>query len=307
MSSSNKKGFYYQASGNAFGGRIDQPFPQLLSALAPISLPSAGGYASARHEGFRAHELISIEAAYTQVAGSTDARGTFTTLSTSVIEGLNVNNIFFADRIAAQISLAFTVGAEYPRVSFLGTELLGLRIGGVELRPEFNFGVFHGPDPDKYPTRPLVDDPSFLKRASSQLAAVEKLFGWGAEANPGSGAERSSKADTQEAGSADNGTEAANPGQGSLLCSVVEKIEIANGTLPGSQVGHAISIPNFGSIFLAELIAGRGSFDLTMLRLELGCPVSGTVSAGQAAAAASAGSIATSRKKGSGGGMGSGG
>jgi hypothetical protein len=71
------------------------------------------------------------------------------------------------------------------------------------------------------------------------------------------------------------------------------------------QVGHAITIPNFGSIFLAELFVTHGAYDLTMLRLELGCPVSGTVSAGQAAVAA-AGSIATAKRKGSGGGTGSG-
>jgi hypothetical protein len=300
MSSSRKSSFYYQAHANALGGRLDQPFEQILPVLAPISLPSAGGYASARHERFRAAEILSVESAYTQVAGSATGDKTFTTLTTSVIEGLNVNNILYADRIVAQISLAFTQGLPYPKVSFLGTELLGLRIAGVELKPEFNFGVFHGDDPGKYPAHPVVNDADFRERADAQFEKVGKLFGWRSDDKPAPESES-----TGSSAAAKDG-QAAGAGHGGVLCSVVEKIEIAKGTLPGTQVGHAITIPNFGAIFLAELFVTHGAYDLTMLRLELGCPVSGTVSAGQAAAAASAGSIATAKKKGSGDGSGSG-
>jgi len=299
MSSSRKRGFYYQAHANAFGGRLDQPFEQILPVLAPISLPSAGGYASARHEGFRAAEVISVASASTQVAGSASSEKTFTTLTTSVIEGLNVNNILYADRIVAQISLAFTEGFEYPKVSFLGTELLGLRIGGVELKPEFNFGVFHGSDPDKYPTASTLDNADFHNHVRGQWATLREFF----ESKPDK--EQPAYQWAQDFGDADTITDKGYTGRGGVLCSVVKGFEPTKGTLPGTQVGHAISIPNFGTIFLAELLVGHGSFDLTMLRLELGCPVSGTVSAGQAAATSSANSVATAKKHGSGGGVGS--
>jgi hypothetical protein len=300
MSSTRKRGFYYQAHANALGGRLDQPFEQILPVLAPTSLPSAGGYASARHEGFRAAEILSVASAYTQVAGSASSEKTFTTLTTSVIEGLNVNNILFADRIAAQISLAFTEGSLYPKVSFLGTELLGLRIAGVELKPEFNFGVFHGPDPAKYPTTSILDSGDFHTHVRDQWSALRAFF----ESKPKE--EQPAHQWAQDFGDPDTITDEGYTGRGGVLCSVVKGFEPTRGTLPGTQVGHAITIPNFGAIFLAELIVADSSFDLTMLRLELGCPVSGTVSAGQAAVATNAGTVATGKTKGSGGGHGSG-
>jgi len=47
---------------------------------------------------------------------------------------------------------------------------------------------------------------------------------------------------------------------------------------PARSFGHVIHIPDFGTIFLAELTVNHNSFDLTMIRLELGCIADGTAS-----------------------------
>jgi hypothetical protein len=39
-------------------------------------------------------------------------------------------------------------------------------------------------------------------------------------------------------------------------------------------------VPDFGNIFLGELLTSHHAFRLTMIRLEMGCGVHGTVSGG---------------------------
>jgi hypothetical protein len=244
MSSSRRRAFYYQANANAFGGRLDQPFEQVLPVLAPTSF-------------------------------SRSPSGSFTTLATSVVEGLNVNNVLFADRIVAQISTSFSEEHPYPKVSFLGTAFEGLRIGGLELEPVFNLGICDGGTPEKYPPVSALHNRDFHAQVRQQTEKFrEFLDGLPRE-------ERARHEWVHDYADAGNNTEDEISKRGSLLCSVVEGIETAGGSLPGAQVGHAIHIPDFGRIFLAELIVGHHSFDLTMIRLELGCPVSGTVSVAQ--------------------------
>jgi hypothetical protein len=276
MSSSKRRAFYYQANANAFGGRLEQPFDQVLPVLAPTSLPSAGGYASARHEEFRVAEIISIARSSSQVAGSTSPSGSFTTLVTSVVEGLNVNNILFADRIVAQISTSFSEEHSYPKVSFLGTTFEGLRIGGIALEPVFNLGICDGGERGRYPAVSALHNRDFHERVRQQGEKFREFL------NDLPLEERAHHEWVQDYADAGHNTEDEILQRGSLLCSVVEGIEGAGASLPGTKIAHAIHIPDFGRIFLAELIVGHHSFDLTMLRLELGCPVSGTASVAQA-------------------------
>jgi hypothetical protein len=74
-----------------------------------------------------------------------------------------------------------------------------------------------------------------------------------------------------------------------IVCSLVEHVDIkdisvknADGNSvqippPGTSVGHVIHIPDFGTVFLAELRVNHNSYNLTMIRLELGCLAEGTV------------------------------
>jgi hypothetical protein len=47
---------------------------------------------------------------------------------------------------------------------------------------------------------------------------------------------------------------------------------------PARCLGHVIHVPDFGTIFLAELKVNHNSFHLTMIRLELGCIADGSAS-----------------------------
>jgi hypothetical protein len=63
--------------------------------------------------------------------------------------------------------------------------------------------------------------------------------------------------------------------RGHLLCSLVT--EYRNGDSKNTY-GHVIHVPGFGNIFLAELTFDQNAYHLTMIRAEMGCASSGTVS-----------------------------
>jgi hypothetical protein len=197
-------------------------------------------------------------------------------LVTSVVEDLNVNNILFADRIVAQISTSFSERSPFPKVSFLGTAFEGLRIGNLEVRPVFNLGLLDGGERGKYPTVSYLDDRDFHERVGVQTSRFSEFL----EELPRE--EQVHHEWAQDYANADTNTHEEILRRGNVLCSLVEGFEETEASRPGTQIGHAIHIPDFGRILLAELIVGHHSFDLTMLRLELGCPVSGTASAAQA-------------------------
>ena len=50
------------------------------------------------------------------------------------------------------------------------------------------------------------------------------------------------------------------------------------GEFPGRGFGNVLEIPEFGKIFLAELLVDHNSFRLIGIRLELGCASHGKVS-----------------------------
>jgi hypothetical protein len=69
---------------------------------------------------------------------------------------------------------------------------------------------------------------------------------------------------------------------GYLLCSLVDGV---GGAIPGRSFGHVLEVPDFGRIFLGELIVSPPSFRISMVRAELGCTVHGGGSGPTAAVA----------------------
>jgi hypothetical protein len=268
----------YQASASAFGGRLERPIDQNLPSLATTCLPSVGGYHSARHPNFQFHEIISIDEAYTHVGGSFDQRtGNWMTIASSVIKGLNVGHTLFADRIVGQISIEHHADGVHPTVSFLGTHFDGLRIGNCELNPTLQLGLCNHPDAaGGFPKQSYLKNTSFVNEARDQS---QKFMQFWLGDQPAAGKFLPGKKGVAQDG---ENTKDAVEDRGSVLCSIVKDI---GGKCGGKTYGHAIQIPHFGLIYLGELTVGCGSFDLTMLRLDLGSPIAGSVAAAQAAAA----------------------
>jgi hypothetical protein len=258
---------FYHAKAYVLNAQIEQPLRSEISPQALVELPQDGAYRFEEAGPFQLFGVLSYRSGYTQVAGhpSTKRRG-FTTLTTSVVEGLNVLDVVTADRVVGQISTERPYDGEVPSVTFLGTRFVNLRIGGHPVDVHQDIHIL-GPKPDDDVS--YLDDPDALARMSSQYTRIREtpdLPDWVAEQF------RWDKAATQGS---------------SASCSLVNNITGA----PGMSFGHVIDLPHFGKIFLGEVSIDRqkaetGSYDidtyhfkLTMIRLEMGCIGTGNATA----------------------------
>lgn len=267
MRSNAQKVFYYHADASSLGGFIEEPFEAIIPAASSISLPAVGGYAANRTEALNFKEIISCRSAYTRVSGrSIDEGGPWSTQVTSVVEGLNILEIVTAERMVAQISVEHPREGGESSISFVGSHFEGLRIGGSEVCPRLNSRLMGtGSEADNDSSRIMW--PALLQTGHGQAREIVRSV---TESASRSGWEWA----LQRYGWMDEKREQKK--DGCVLCSLVDGVE---GTVPGKKIGHFLEIPEFGRIFLAEIMAFPHSIQLTMVRAELGCNVHGKVSA----------------------------
>jgi hypothetical protein len=238
-----KQTYSYHAHGHALGGQIERPFDQIIEVQAGMSLPTTGGYGSARAENFRFQEIVSFGAAYTQVSGShNEESGSFTTLVSSTVERLNILDVVTADRVVARLSSEHPPAQEEPRIRLLGSHFENLRIAGCPVDVE-------------------LADELFLKLDTFE--AFRKEFESNAEF-------RKMAEDPLQTGQAQKLPER----HGVIVCSLLKDLKTF---CPGlKRQGYTIIVPCFGKIFLAEVRAQYSRRTLTMIRFDLNCAVCGT-------------------------------
>jgi len=265
--------FFGQAE--VLSGHLNIPLMQDIKQQAFVKLPAEGGYRSEQAQNYRLEGVISFETAYTQVSGS-QSRKTghgWNTLVTSAITGLNVLDVVTADRVVAQISTEHPLEGYTPIVTFLGTRFENLKIGGHPVNPVLDLAIC-GPKPNN--DQQYIQDPGFLGRVGQQYAQINSAKGvpdliakkYNASLlNP-------AKIKTQAAAAQSNPNQTPKP---TIECSLVNSV--AQG-LPGTSFGHVIDVPNFGTVYLANLIVDDDSFNLTMIKLDLGCVADGNADMG---------------------------
>ena len=273
VDSANQPGHHFCAAANVLYADLKQPLREKIRPQASVELSGDGHYQFRQADPFHFEGIISYKGGYTQVAGHPSLKTAgFATLSTSVIEGLNVLDVVTADRVVAQISTVHPVYGEgqVPSVTFLGTRFDNLRIDGHKVEVERNLEILG--------SKPVNDESYFnnrevLDRISQQydsIATSPNLPEWVAQEYPKN--------------------RPALLGQTELRCSLVNSVKKS----PGFTFGHVIDLPHFGKIFLGELkivrTAGDATkgkcdtyrFQLTMIKLQMGCVGDGTVGAGSA-------------------------
>lgn len=258
----------YHAEADIFKADLEQPFHEKIRPQAYVKLHGESHYQFKYAPPFRVEGILSYQSGYTQVAGHRSSKPGhgYATLTTSVIEGVNILEVLTADRLVAQISTEHPLDGAVPSVSFLGTRFENLRIAGHKLEIDTNLDIL-GPKPDH--------DASYFEQQSVQneisqqyekLSTAPNLPDWARERYPSNGAAK------QQADQFD--------------CSLVSAVHNYPGTF-----GHVFEIPHFGKFFLGELKVKRERartqtdydtyrFILTMIRMELGCPVVGGGSMG---------------------------
>ena len=220
--------------------------------------------------------------------------GASVTLATSVVENLNILNVVTADRVVAQISTTHFPDQYVPEVTFLGTHFENLRIARHKVIPILNLKLAgQKPENDQHY---VADNTSLMSVVKEQY---KNLAGWlkGRNGMRAAGPDGSltlqyygGKPDYNKIQSDVASAREADGTSDGITCSLVEDVVIepikdgsetserdANELVDG-KCGHVIHIPDFGTIFLAELKVNHNSFDLTMIRVELGCIADGDAS-----------------------------
>jgi hypothetical protein len=260
MRSEAKKTFYYHADANSLGGFIEKPFPRIIPSQASVSLPSVGGFATTRTEAFNFEEIVSCRSAYTRVSGSQLAPdGPWSMTATAVVEGLNILEVITAERLVAQVSVEYPRDGGYLEVSLAGSSFDGLRLGGCDASPALNSKLLCG-------AKARLTLPVFRQTGQEQVGtmirSVEEdqnrdAFRWVLDRFGWMAADREPEEDR------------------CVLSSLVDGVDRA---VPGSSFGHFVEIPDFGRIFLGELLVCRHSIQLSLIRAELGCGTTGQTS-----------------------------
>jgi hypothetical protein len=243
--------YYYNAQGHALSAQIVRPFHHTIDVQAGMSLPTIGGYGSVRVTDFRLKEVVSFKSASTHVSGSFNEHDkSYTTMVSVVIEGLDFWQVVTADRVVARIASRHPVDEREPHITVLGSHFDNLRIAGCPVNIEFDTELFQRIDTFEKLLKELDSNKRFRKTA---LGPYYK------------GKDRKLPCDG-----------------GIVLCSLVKDMEV---NCPGvTQQGHVFTVPEFGKVFVAEVVAEHSHRILTMVRFEMGSPGGGTGTAGQAQA-----------------------
>jgi hypothetical protein len=264
MNASEERVFHYHADANALGGVLTHPYKTVITTGANSSLSNAGGYNSSPTLPFHLDHVLSCKAAYTHTTGG-EENGHWTTLTTAVVEGVNLLEVVAADKIVAQISTKHAKVGNHRTVSFVGSQFVNLRVNGQSVEPVLDRHPFPPKPGSRNGSSKNKEVSSFHHKDVRKLAADQSRKVTGHPHAPDWAKRR--YAWLESANEIDD--------RGHLLCSLVKEIR---GGEPENTFGHVIHVPGFGNIFLAEVTLDAGSYHLTMIRTEMGCASSGTVS-----------------------------
>jgi len=284
-------GFAYHANAVAFGAVIEKPSCDIIPSQASAVLCPSGGEASAIVRNFDYKGIISFEEAKSYVAGSFERDengkdGAYNTLATTTIRNLNIANMLHVEFLVARVSSKHILknGLIDPegQITFDGSLMEGLRIAGIKGDVTL--------DPTVFSDFPTFD--SFTKDFPSDVRFKEKaeLF-WSDEES------RRAMAPSQarSTGTTELGLRPHQPSEPcvpqvnagivncSLLGSLTHRIDPKDERSRKQQVyrdGYGIVVREFGRVNLAEVSLKPGQRRLTMVRLDLGCPLCGTGSGG---------------------------
>ncbi len=258
---------HFHAEASVLSGALQLPVKQDIQLQAFAKLPETGGYLAQQAGPYRLENVLSFKSAKTQVAGNREVKPGhgWSTLVTSVVEGLNVLDVITADRVVGQISTEHPLVGHIPKVTFLGTRFENLRINGHLVKLDLDLELF-GEKPQGEVSH--MQNPAFMAKLSKQHVLLQ--------ADPASTAEEAARYNRQQTGLGD---------AEKVECSLVNHVE---GGHPGRSFGHVVRIPDFGVVTLAHLqliesdfqdgVPHKTIFDLTMVDIQMGCIATGTAS-----------------------------
>jgi len=297
----------YHAEAHVLSGDLKHPIEQPIQHQGRVVLENTrdDSHITQSVKETTLEGLISFKAGHSRASGTMiekkdlwgkDHSG-WVTLSTSVIEGLNVFEVITADRVVAQVSTEHAMEKGHvPKVTFLGTRFENLRVGGYPVEVKLDLEICGDkPKGDK----PYLAEGGFLDRVRRQLERIANAKGLP------EGLEQEYDSKITNINDLKKSANGRTNGRCKLQCSLVKSI--GRIPIPGVKTfGNIIFIPDFGTVSLAEVEVGLGSrsngssesmagvsapapndsnyFTLNMLNMRLGCVGGGNVVAGNATA-----------------------
>jgi len=296
-----RRGHQYHADAFLLSGVLERPILQTIPAQAQLSLRDwRGGHLYQRLQGYDLEGLISFKSGYTRVSGyrSQKKQQAFVTIATSVIEGLNVFDVFTADRVVAQVATSHPEPqngdlGHVPNVTFLGTQFANLKVSGYDVNLTVN--------PEICGNRPANDvpylfDKDFLNEVRREADKISAFSDVPNELTTQSEAfRREYEEDLGEIKRLRdlNGKDDGQPHK--LNCSVVEEIILPK-AIPGvTVVRNVMYVRDFGIVTLGNISVERRDdrdandpnaapgmsnyFEIKMVDFRLGCVGEGRIAA----------------------------
>ena len=260
---------YFHADASAIGGYITRPFTGFVPSHSSVSLPVVGGVIEKHHKGRVWKNTVNYSNTSATVSGKKQEEdGPWVTEVTAAIDDLNIREIITAKKIVAQLSVEHPHVGYTPKIYLTGSQFVDLRISGIPITPILNYDIFENYEvaATGYPAKSWAKQNSLSKHVERQYTEaksgseevpdwIKHHFHW---------LESGEKSNTRD----------------SLVCSIVDGFEGVPKNFPGKVFAHSIYVRDFGRIFFGEVIVEGGTYSLSMIRVKLGSPVGGAISAG---------------------------
>ncbi len=233
--------FLYHAEAVAATGRITLPFDETMEIQASAALAINGGHGCARVEKFRHRNIFGFEAAESHVVGSySEGDKAHGTLSSVVIEGLNILDVVTCDRVVLRLTSKHDDSGGEPSFVLLGSRFENLRIAGHRFDPDLATDTF-----TEYSTWTKLTEGYAKQSVRSDIDKLKMI----PDQNGLTGK------------------------SGTFGCTLVRNLD----SLPSglTRRDHGIYVPHFGTVYLGELFVGPRSRRLMMMHVDLGCSVEG--------------------------------
>jgi hypothetical protein len=253
--------FLYRGFASGLGGSLRRPFTEVVDGRASIALPIVGGYTAQRIDNYRHREIISIKEVRTYATGNQAKDGSYHTVVSATMEGLNILDFITADAITARLSSRHAADGAEPEIVTAGSTFHNLKIGGHPAEVELDHQLFCSL-PTYSALRARFDKDADFK------AELQRRFMWTRPPNtlpPGFAA---NVALPNRSGWPES--------RGTVPCSLVRDIRCNAPEF--ERYGHILCVPQVGYIALGELFVSQYARRLTMMRLILGSPFEGDLS-----------------------------
>lgn len=263
----NDRTFWFRGNTMVAGGHIESPVRENIDAQGSCTLSPTGGFATASVGGFDCRNILRFERATSTVSGQIvthDREEAGETLVTVAIEGLNVLDVITADRVVARMTSRHVKDERSrhpdPEILPFGSHFENLRIGGIPV--------------ELTPYRELIREGHHdaLIESRSDRTGEDGSFPW---IDSNGEALRADEAAPEKPGSSHPGSR----GERTRLAPLFDVGKSRAAALAGTarHGAHGIRIPGFGVAYFGEYLVARASRRLTMLRIELGCPITGRI------------------------------